>query len=131
MLWGPPGVGKSQWQTGCGGVRSARHRHPLKWSPQTSEAFHFTWACGLGSTVYFLMPNAGPRGVLFLDEINAAALNVSAAAHQLILDRKLRIPTTIRLVFVAAGNHRATVASPTPCPPLSRIALPILSLMFT
>jgi len=46
-----------------------------------------------------VLPNAerhGPAGILFLDEITSAPPTVSAAAYQLILDRRLaniRCPT--------------------------------------
>lgn len=48
----------------------------------------------------------GERGILFLDEINAAPPAVSAAAYQLILDRRLgqyRLPDG--WLIVAAGNR--------------------------
>ena len=65
---------------------------------------HVEWA------VPAMLPDAqrhGPDGILFLDEINAAPPSVSAAAYQLILDRRLgeyRVPTG--WAIVAAGNRQ-------------------------
>ena len=61
----------------------------------------------------------GPRGVLFLDEITSAPPAVSAAAYQLILDRRLgeyRVPAG--WAIFAAGNRQGdrgvTYAMPAP-----------------
>jgi MoxR-like ATPase len=57
-----------------------------------------------------MLPSAerhGPRGILFLDEINSAPPAVSAAAYQLILDRRLgdyRVPG--HWAIFAAGNRQ-------------------------
>jgi hypothetical protein len=65
---------------------------------------HVEWA------VPVLLPNAerhGPEGILFLDEITSAPPVVSAAAYQLILDRRLgeyRIPDG--WAIFAAGNRQ-------------------------
>ena len=68
------------------------------------------------------LPNAkkhGPRGILFLDEMNAAAKSTMAAGYQLVLDRRIGdyvVPEGWRIV--AAGNQvsdRAIVENmPTP-----------------
>jgi hypothetical protein len=65
---------------------------------------HVEWA------VPAMLPDAqrhGPEGILFLDEINAAPPSVSAAAYQLILDRRLgeyRVPAG--WAIFAAGNRQ-------------------------
>src|SRR5690606_30192725 len=57
-----------------------------------------------------MLPDAlrhGPRGILFLDEITSAPPSVSAAAYQLILDRRLgeyRVPDG--WAIFAAGNRQ-------------------------
>jgi hypothetical protein len=57
-----------------------------------------------------MLPDAqrhGPQGILFLDEITSAAPTVSAAAYQLILDRRLgeyQVPPG--WVIFAAGNRQ-------------------------
>ena len=57
-----------------------------------------------------LLPDAerhGEEGVLFLDEITSAPPSVSAAAYQLILDRRLgnyEVPK--HWIIVAAGNRQ-------------------------
>ena len=112
MLWGPPGVGKSDM------VRqvAASHGAPttdvrlsqmepsdLRGIPFRSNE-HVVWA------VPAMLPDVerhGPEGVLFLDEITSAAPSVSAAAYQLILDRRLgeyRVPPG--WAIFAAGNRQ-------------------------
>src|SRR5690606_22423796 len=69
-----------------------------------------------------MLPDAlrhGPRGILFLDEITSAPPSVSAAAYQLILDRRLgeyRVPDG--WAIFAAGNRQGdrgvTYAMPAP-----------------
>ena len=94
MLWGPPGVGKSQIVAQVGD----RHEAPVidirlsQMEPSDLRGIPFR----NGSYVEWAPPAAlpdaerhGPCGVLFLDEINSAAPSVSAAAYQLILDRRL------------------------------------------
>ena len=94
MLWGPPGVGKSQMIAQV----AERHGVPVidirlsQMEPSDLRGIPFR----NGDTVEWappaMLPDAerhGPRGVLFLDEITSAPPSVSAAAYQLILDRKL------------------------------------------
>ena len=69
-----------------------------------------------------VLPDAerhGPSGILFLDEITSAPPSVSAAAYQLILDRRLgeyKVPDG--WVIFAAGNRQGdrgvTYAMPAP-----------------
>ncbi len=112
MLWGPPGVGKSQV------VHQAAATHDLpvidvrlsQMEPTDLRGIPFRDGNHVVWAVPSLLPNLerhGPHGVLFLDEINAAAPTVSAAAYQLILDRKLgeyQLPPGWSIV--AAGNRQ-------------------------
>lgn len=112
MLWGPPGVGKSQVVNQAAAAcdlpvidirLSQMEPTDLRGIP-FHDGKHVVWA------VPSLLPDAerhGPRGVLFLDEINAAAPTVSAAAYQLILDRKLgEYQLPLGWSLVAAGNRQ-------------------------
>lgn len=112
MLWGPPGVGKSQIVLAMGAeldipiidIRlSQMEPTDLRGIP-FRQGDHVEWA------VPSLLPDAdrhGPTGVLFLDEVNAAAPSVSAAAYQLILDRRLGDYTVpAGWAIFAAGNRQ-------------------------
>lgn len=91
FLWGPPGVGKSQVA-----AQSARALGldlvdiravlldpvDLRGLPQIDAAGRTAWRPPA------FLPSGG-RGVLFLDELNAAPPLVQAACYQLILDRRL------------------------------------------
>ncbi|TQV64186.1 MAG: AAA family ATPase [Halothiobacillaceae bacterium] len=124
MLWGPPGVGKSalvaQVARDAGlpmiDLRlSQLEASDLRGMPYQKDG-RVEWA------IPAMLPDAvrhGPRGVLFLDEINAALPQVAAAAYQLILDRRLgdyRLPEG--WVIIAAGNRLGdrgvTYAMPAP-----------------
>ncbi len=112
MLWGPPGVGKSQMVAQV----AERHGVPVidirlsQMEPSDLRGIPFR----AGDTVEWAVPamlpsedRHGPEGVLFLDEITSAAPSVSAAAYQLILDRRLgeyRVPEG--WAIFAAGNRQ-------------------------
>ena len=111
MLWGPPGVGKSQII-----ARIARsHGVSLidvrlsQMEPTDLRGVPFRKGDLVEWSVPSLLPDAGrhgPRGILFLDEITSAPPTVTAAAYQLILDRRLgdyRAPEG--WVIFAAGNR--------------------------
>ena len=94
MLWGPPGVGKSQM------VAQAAKRHGVpvidvrlsQLEPSDLRGIPFRVGDLVEWAVPALLPDEkrhGPSGVLFLDEITSAPPSVSAAAYQLILDRRL------------------------------------------
>jgi len=124
MLWGPPGVGKSQIVAQV----AARYGVPLidvrlsQLEPSDlrgipfREGRHVLWAPPA------MLPDGerhGPAGILFLDEITSAPPSVSAAAYQLILDRRLgdyQLPP--HWVIFAAGNRQGdrgvTYAMPLP-----------------
>jgi hypothetical protein len=111
MLWGPPGVGKSQIIAQI----AQRHGVPLvdvrlsQMEPTDLRGIPFRVGDRVEWSVPALLPDAGrhgARGILFLDEITAAPPTVTAAAYQLILDRRLgeyRVPPG--WAIFAAGNR--------------------------
>jgi hypothetical protein len=112
MLWGPPGVGKSQMVAQAAAAQgvpvidirlSQMEPSDLRGIPFREDG-RVEWA------VPAMLPDAqrhGERGFLFLDEITSAPPSVSAAAYQLILDRRLgnyQVPDG--WVIMAAGNRQ-------------------------
>ncbi len=130
MLWGPPGVGKSQIVAQI----AARHAAPLidirlaQMEPTDLRGIPFRE----GGHVVWSVPSAlpdterhGTRGILFLDEITSAVPTVTAAAYQLILDRRLgeyRVPPG--WAIFAAGNRQGDrgVTYQMPAPLANRFA---------
>lgn len=124
MIWGPPGVGKSQM------VASVAQSHSVpmidlrlsQMEPSDLRGIPFRVNDLVEWAVPRMLPDAerhGPAGILFLDEITSALPAVSAAAYQLILDRCLgdyRVPDG--WVIFAAGNRQGdrgvTYAMPAP-----------------
>ena len=124
MLWGPPGVGKSQMVAQVAG----KHGTPVidirlsQMEPSDLRGIPFR----VGDLVEWAEPailphvsRHGDSGILFLDEITSAPPTVTAAAYQLILDRRLgeyRAPEG--WVIFAAGNRYGdrgvTYVMPTP-----------------
>ncbi len=112
MLWGPPGVGKSQIVTQI----AARHQVPVidirlsQMEPSDLRGIPFRVGEHVEWAVPAMLPDAqrhGVEGILFLDEITSAPPSVSAAAYQLILDRRLgayQVPTG--WAIFAAGNRQ-------------------------
>ena len=112
MLWGPPGVGKSQIVAEV----ASKHGVPVidirlsQMEPSDLRGIPFRSGDTVEWAVPGILPNAGrhgPRGILFLDEITSAPPSVSAAAYQLILDRKLgeyEVPEG--WAIFAAGNRQ-------------------------
>jgi len=112
MLWGPPGVGKSDMirQTGN------RHQVPVidirlsQMEPSDLRGIPFRNNENVEWAVPAILPDTarhGERGILFLDEITSAPPSVSAAAYQLILDRRLgeyQVPDG--WAIFAAGNRQ-------------------------
>ncbi|WP_321493701.1 MoxR family ATPase [uncultured Desulfobacter sp.] len=108
FIWGPPGIGKSQVvkQTAVDlglEIRDIRaillDPVDLRGLPQISPDGLSRWCAPA------FLPMAG-RGVLFLDELNAAPPLVQAACYQLVLDRRLgeyELPEGWSVV--AAGNR--------------------------
>ena len=112
MLWGPPGVGKSQMITQIG----ERHQVPVidirlsQMEPSDLRGIPFREGRSVEWAVPAMLPNTerhGSQGILFLDEITSAVPSVSAAAYQLILDRRLgeyEVPNG--WAIFAAGNRQ-------------------------
>jgi len=112
MLWGPPGVGKSQFIAQV----AAKHQVPLidirlsQMEPTDLRGIPFRVNDMVEWAIPAMLPDAerhGPTGILFLDEITSAAPTVSTAAYQLILDRRLGdyfIPDG--WAIFAAGNRQ-------------------------
>src|SRR5262245_2475448 len=94
MLWGPPGVGKSQIIAGIArshGVSLIDVRLS-QMEPTDLRGIPFRHDDRVEWSVPALLPDAkrhGERGILFLDEITSAPPTVTAEAYQLILDRTL------------------------------------------
>ena len=119
MLWGPPGVGKSQGVRELAEAiedRTGRSAHvtdvrlllfnpvDLRGIPVPSE--DRTLAVWLKPKIFDLDPSDGIVNVLFLDEVTAAPPTVQAAAYQLVLDRKVgehELPANT--IVIAAGNR--------------------------
>ncbi|MFT5506305.1 MAG: hypothetical protein ACI8XC_004031 [Gammaproteobacteria bacterium] len=112
MLWGPPGVGKSQL------VAQVAERHQVtiidirlsQMEPSDLRGIPFREGNMVEWATPTMLPNEnrhGAKGLLFIDEITSAPPSVSAAAYQLILDRKLgdyQVPDG--WAIVAAGNRQ-------------------------
>jgi len=112
MLWGPPGVGKSQIIAQVAEKQSV----PIidirlsQMEPSDLRGIPFRDKEMVEWAVPAMLPDAkrhGEQGILFLDEITSAPPSVSAAAYQLILDRRLgnyQIPKG--WAIFAAGNRQ-------------------------
>lgn len=112
MLWGPPGVGKSQI------VAQVAERHEVvlvdvrlsQMEPSDLRGIPFKQDGKVEWAIPAMLPDAavhGTAGILFIDEITSAPPSVSAAAYQLILDRRLgdyQVPE--HWAIVAAGNRQ-------------------------
>lgn len=112
MLWGPPGVGKSQIVAQV----AAKHNAPIidirlsQMEPSDLRGIPFRVGEHVEWAIPAILPNVerhGTVGILFLDEITSAPPSVSAAAYQLILDRRLGeyfVPEG--WAIIAAGNRQ-------------------------
>ena len=112
MLWGPPGVGKSQI------VAQVANKHAAaivdirlsQMEPSDLRGIPFKNDHKVEWAIPAMLPDVevhGEAGILFIDEITSAPPSVSAAAYQLILDRRLgeyRVPD--HWAIVAAGNRQ-------------------------
>jgi hypothetical protein len=112
MLWGPPGVGKSRI------IADVARAHGVQlidirlsqMEPTDLRGIPFRSGDRVEWSVPALLPDAarhGERGILFLDEISSAPPSVTAAAYQLILDRRLgeyRVPDGWA-IFAAGNRH--------------------------
>lgn len=112
MLWGPPGVGKSQMVAQV----ASEHHAPVidvrlsQMEPSDLRGIPFRVDNRVEWAVPALLPSTerhGTRGILFLDEITSAPPAVSAAAYQLILDRRLgEYAVPEQWAIFAAGNRQ-------------------------
>ncbi|MDH3219522.1 MAG: AAA family ATPase [Gammaproteobacteria bacterium] len=124
MLWGPPGVGKSQivMQIGDGLALPVIDIRLSQMEPSDLRGIPFKQGDKVEWAVPSILPDSaehGASGILFLDEINSAAPSVSAAAYQLILDRRLgNYVVPAGWAIFAAGNRQGdrgvTYAMPAP-----------------
>lgn len=119
MLWGPPGVGKSQ------GVRQAAKRleeetgkkvivtdvrlmlfNPIDLRGIPAANADRTLAVWLKPKIFQMDESSDVVNILFLDELSAAPQSVQAAAYQIVLDRVIgehRLPENC--IVIAAGNR--------------------------
>lgn len=110
MIWGAPGVGKSETVAQVGAHRSMPIRDvrlsqmdpvDIRGVPSVADG-RTNW-----NTPNFLPdPDVEPEGIMFFDEINQAPHSVQAAAYQLILDRQVgdyKLPEGWRIL--CAGNR--------------------------
>lgn len=112
MLWGPPGVGKSQIVAQV----VTKHQAPVidirlsQMEPSDLRGIPFRTEEYVEWAIPAMLPHEekhGNTGILFLDEITSAPPSVSAAAYQLILDRRLgeyQVPDG--WAIIAAGNRQ-------------------------
>ncbi len=112
MLWGPPGVGKSDMvaQVAAEGNGAVVDIRLSQMEPSDLRGIPFHKDGLVEWSIPALLPDEkrhGEHGILFLDEITSAPPTVSAAAYQLILDRRLgeyRVPEGWSIF--AAGNRQ-------------------------
>lgn len=119
MLWGPPGVGKSQAirqlakriteqtgkQTHVTDVRLLLF-NPIDLRGIPTANADKTLAVWLKPQIFQMDPSDDVVNILFLDEISAAPQSVQAAAYQITLDRVVgehRLPDNC--IVIAAGNR--------------------------
>ena len=119
MLWGPPGIGKSQAvreiateiKESTGKEVRVTDVRLLLFNPidlrgiPTSNADK-TLAIWLKPQIFQMDPSEDIVNILFLDEISAAPQSVQAAAYQITLDRVVgehRLPDNC--IVIAAGNR--------------------------
>lgn len=111
MLWGPPGVGKSRMVAEVAQAHGAAlvDVRLSQMEPTDLRGIPFRNGERVVWSVPEMLPDVrrhGAAGILFLDEITSAPPTVTAAAYQLILDRRLgeyRVPEGWSIV--AAGNR--------------------------
>jgi hypothetical protein len=119
MLWGPPGVGKSQavrqLAEGIGANTGKRVTvtdvrlllfNPIDLRGIPTANAEKTLAVWLKPQIFQMDESFGVVNILFLDELSAAPQSVQAAAYQITLDRVVgehRLPENC--IVIAAGNR--------------------------
>ncbi len=119
MLWGPPGVGKSQAVRQIGKVIEKKTGrkvfvtdvrlllfNPIDLRGIPTANAEKTLAIWLKPQIFQMDPDENVINILFLDEISAAPQSVQAAAYQITLDRVIgehRLPDNC--IVIAAGNR--------------------------
>lgn len=119
MLWGPPGVGKSQAVRQIGKNIESNTKKTVKVTDVRLLLFNpidlrgiptanedKTLAVWLKPQIFQMDPSESVINILFLDEISAAPQSVQAAAYQITLDRTVgehRLPDNC--IVMAAGNR--------------------------
>ena len=119
MLWGPPGVGKSQAIRQLAekiGAKTGKQPHitdvrlllfnPIDLRGIPTANADKTLAVWLKPQIFQMDPGEDVVNILFLDEISAAPQSVQAAAYQITLDRVVgehRLPDNC--IVIAAGNR--------------------------
>jgi len=112
MLWGPPGVGKSEMVSQVAKKNNVEviDIRLSQMEPSDLRGIPFRENESVEWAVPAMLPNVerhGETGILFLDEITSAAPSVSAAAYQLILDRRLgQYEVPKGWAIFAAGNRQ-------------------------
>ncbi len=119
MLWGPPGVGKSQAVRQIGdniGKNTGKNVsvtdvrlllfNPIDLRGIPTANADKTLAIWLKPQIFQMDPDENVINILFLDEISAAPQSVQAAAYQITLDRVVgehKLPDNC--IVIAAGNR--------------------------
>jgi len=119
MLWGPPGVGKSQGVRQMAKIIESVTKktvritdvrlllfNPIDLRGIPTSNVEKTLAVWLKPKIFDMDPGGDIVNILFLDEISAAPQSVQAAAYQLTLDRAVgehRLPENC--IVIAAGNR--------------------------
>jgi len=119
MIWGPPGIGKSEL---IAGIAKEQNRPMIDMRlliMEPTDLKGIPYYDPESKTMRWAAPSELPRdgevglenAILFLDEINAAPPSVQAAAYQLILNRRIgeyKVPEGVSIV--AAGNRETDKA---------------------
>ena len=119
MLWGPPGVGKSQGVRQIAKIIENNTKKKVKVTDVRLLLFNpidlrgiptanadKTLAVWLKPQIFQMDPSDEVVNILFLDEISAAPQSVQAAAYQITLDRVVgehKLPDNC--IVIAAGNR--------------------------
>ena len=123
MLWGPPGVGKSQLikEVASNIGKSLNKRvdvtdvrlilfNPVDLRGIPTADFNKEFAVWLKPKIFNMDESDDVINILFLDEISAATLSVQAAAYQITLDKKIgehRLPKNCIVIAVAYQMPKA------------------------